>query len=132
MSEQNVKIVQDCYAAFGSGNIPAFLAALTDDVDWSTPDVPDIPLSGHYKGPSGVAEFFKKLDAAIAFEQFEPRQFVAQGDTVVVIGYEKGTVKSTGKSEESDWVHVVTVRGGKIASFKEFINTAAVAAAFQS
>ncbi len=131
MSEQNIKIVQNCYAAFGRGDIPGLLAELTDDSDWFFPGGSDVPFSGRYQGPAKVGEFFQKLDGFVTFEEFEPLQFISTGDTVVVLGRDKVTVKSTGKGVELDWVHVMTLRDGKVSAFKEFIDTARIAAAFR-
>ena len=35
-SDDNVKTVQSVYEAFGRGDIPTVLDALTDDVDWAS------------------------------------------------------------------------------------------------
>ena len=40
-------------------------------------------------------------------------------------------VKSTGREYESDFVHVFTVRDEKVARFQEFMDTAAVSAAYR-
>ena len=40
-ANDNVKTIQTVYEAFGRGDLPAILDALTDDVDWaSTPRRP--------------------------------------------------------------------------------------------
>ena len=38
-----------------------------------------------------------------------PREFIAQGDKVVVLGHGAWTTRDTGRDFESDWVHVFTV-----------------------
>jgi ketosteroid isomerase-like protein len=64
------------------------------------------------------------------FQQFEPREFVAQGDTVVAIGHYRAVTKATGKTFESDFVMVFSLRGGKVATFLEFTDSAGINAAF--
>ena len=64
------------------------------------------------------------------FEQFEPREFVAQGDTVVAIGHYRAVTKATGKRFDSDFAMVFTLRNGKVASFREFTDSAGINAAF--
>jgi ketosteroid isomerase-like protein len=96
------------------------LDALTDDVDWHLQGPSVIPFAGPRRGREGVAEFFSTVGEALEFEQFEPRKFVAQGDTVVVLGYERSIVKPTGRSFEQEWVHVYTLRDGKIATGRFF------------
>jgi ketosteroid isomerase-like protein len=117
MSEQtNVAVVQQAYEAFGRGDIPGVLELLTDDVEWTMQGPSVIPFAGTFRGREGIAEFFTLLDETLEFEQFEPRKFVGQGDTVVVVGYERGLVKPTGRTFEHEWAHVYTLRDGKIAT----------------
>jgi ketosteroid isomerase-like protein len=129
---QNTKVVQDAYAAFGRGDIPALLGYMTDDIHWrpvigtST----QVPFSGERTGKAAVAEFFKTVAATEDFQQFEPREFIAQGNTVVAVGHYRATTKKTGKAFESDFVMVFTFRDGKVATFREFTDSAAVNAAF--
>ena len=113
---QNVDVVQQGYEAFGRGDIPGVLELLTDDVEWTEQGPSVIPFAGTFRGREGIAEFFTLLDETLEFEQFEPRKFVGQGDTVVVLGYERDVVKQTGRGYEEEWAHVYTLRDGKIAT----------------
>ena len=113
---QNVDVVQQGYEAFGRGDIPAVLELLTDDVVWTEQGPSVIPFAGTFRGREGIAEFFTLLDETLEFEQFEPRKFVGQGDTVVVVGYERSLAKQTGRTFEQEWAHVYTLRDGKIAT----------------
>src|SRR5919199_1815223 len=124
-----VGVVQQAYEAFGRGDIPAVLDLLTDDVEWTLQGPSVIPFAGTFRGREGIGEFFSVLDETLEFEQFEPREFVAQGDTVVVLGYERSVAKTTGRSYEQEWAHVYTLRDGKIATGRFFEDTAAEAAA---
>ena len=123
---QNVDVVQQGYEAFGRGDIPAVLELLTDDVEWTEQGPSVIPFAGTFRGREGIAEFFTLLDETLEFEQFEPRKFVGQGDTVVVVGYERGLVKPTGRTFEQEWAHVYTLRDGKIATGLFIEDTAAL------
>jgi uncharacterized protein len=133
-SEQdNTQLVQRAYAAFGQGDIPAVLALMADDVEWSEPGSADVlPWGGPRRGRQQAAAFFQELDRALTFEAFEPREFIAQGETVVVVGYERTVVKSSGHRVENDWVMVFTIRDGKIARFREYYDTAPYLAALRS
>jgi ketosteroid isomerase-like protein len=62
---------------------------------------------------------------------FEPHEFIAQRDKVVVLGHYVWQVKANGRTFESDFAHVFTVRGGQIAAFHEYTDSAAVAKAFR-
>lgn len=125
-----LEIVQSIYAAFGKGDIPALLGTLADDIEWTFPGPKQIPFAGVKKGRAQVQEFFAQVMGSVDILEFQPLQFVAQGDTVVVLGREKVKVKATGKTFETRWAHAHTVKGGKVATMREHTDTAAIAAAF--
>jgi ketosteroid isomerase-like protein len=133
MSEaQNTKTVQDAFAAFGRGDIAALLNLLTDDVVWHGVygGSADVPQAGERHGRAAVAEFFKLVAQNTEFSRFEPREFIAAGDKVVTLGHYAGTVKTTGRAFDSDFAMVSALKNGRIATFQEFTNSAAVNAAF--
>jgi ketosteroid isomerase-like protein len=65
------------------------------------------------------------------FEQFEPREFIAQGNKVVVLVFERFRIKATGRSVDNEYVHVVTLRGGKVVQFCIYEDTAPIIAAIR-
>jgi len=129
---QNTKVVQDAYAAFGRGDIATLLGYMAEDIQWQPVigTAPHVPFSGARTGKAQVEEFFQRVAAAEDFQQFEPREFVAQGDKVVAIGHYRAVTKPTGKSFASDFAMVFTLRDGKIARFQEFTDSAGINAAF--
>jgi uncharacterized protein len=130
MSEpENTKVVQEMFAAFGRGDVPGVLSKLADDVEWRLAGPTEITYAGTRRGREQVGEFFKVLGESVEFEQFEPQEYIAQGDKVVVLGHERQRVKATGEVVEDDWAMVFTLRGGKITKFRNYEDTAAVAAA---
>jgi ketosteroid isomerase-like protein len=132
MSErENLQTLQQMYEAFGRGDIPALLNALTDDVDWHWTGPADFPYAGPHRGREQVARFFSVIDQTLEVQQFEPQEFIAQGDTVVVLGHERSRVRSTGRTFEQDWAMVYTLREGKVVRFRTYEDTAAQLAAFR-
>ena len=133
MDNANIKVVQDAYAAFGRGDVPAVIAMLTPDVTWESVGNPkDFPALGMHKGPAAVSEFFKLLGTLLTFQAFSPKDFYAAGsDMVFVLGHYDRTVIKTGEQANSDFVHVFTIRGGKIAAYREFADTATLADAWR-
>ncbi|KAB0636167.1 nuclear transport factor 2 family protein [Burkholderia latens] len=131
MSEQaNVQLVQHAYAAFGRADIDGILRTLSDSIDWFIPGPADVvPFAGRRQGPREVAAFFAALASAQTAERFEPLEFIASGDRVVVLGTQRWRVHSTGRTYEDDWVHLFTIHCGKIAAFVEYHDTEAEAAA---
>ncbi len=78
----------------------------------------------------GAAEFFSKIAECEDTLKFEPREFIVQGDKVVVVGHYEARAKATGREYATYFIHVFTVREGKITSFVEYTDTAAIAEAF--
>lgn len=133
MTEQeNVQVVQRLYAAFQQGDFAAFLNTLADEAEWFVPGPKQIlPWAGLRKGREQVAQFFAEFAQTTETQQFEPREFIAQGERVVVLGYRRDHVKATGRIFESEWVQVFSLCAGKIVSFRGYIDTAAIVAAFR-
>jgi ketosteroid isomerase-like protein len=132
VEQANVRTVQEIYAAFGRGDIPALLGALAEDVEWSVAGPQEVPHAGKRRGRAEVAAFFPVLAETEEFEQFEPREFIAQGDQVVVLGYLRSRVKATGRRYENEWAMVWTLRDGKVTRFRTYEDTAAEAAAYRA
>lgn len=133
MSERgNEQTIRHAYAAFQHGNIPMVLSKLTDDVEWSVPGKPDVPYAGTYLGPQGVAEFFRILSETEDIQVFEPQIYLSREDVVVVLGRYAARVKATGRIAQTDWVHVFTFRNRKVASWREYYDTAVYARAYRA
>lgn len=129
--QENIRTVQEIYAAFGRGDIPALLGAVADDVEWSIAGPEVVPHAGKRRGRQEVAAFFPVLAETEEFLQFEPREYIAQGDQVVVLGFLQSRVKATGKTYDNEWAMVWTVQNGKVTRFRTYEDTAAEAAAYQ-
>jgi uncharacterized protein len=127
---QNVKFVQNIYGLFKKGDIAGLLDHFAEDVEWETPGAPRVPYAGHFRSRAAVAKFFEDLGKTAEFAAFEPRDFLAKGDRVVVLGHYAGTGRSTGRRFETDWVMVFTIGGGKVTKFKEYFDTANLGEAF--
>ena len=129
-AEENTRLAQSAYEAFGRGDVPALAELMADDIEWVDPGDPDEnPLAGTYRGKEEVLGWFGKLSEQVDFSAFEPRDFIAQGDKVVSLVHAEATVRSTGRSMVQDEAHVWTFRDGKVARFQIYLDTAAVAAA---
>jgi ketosteroid isomerase-like protein len=129
--ETNTQIVQSGYEKFGSGDIEGLLGLFSDDIEWTIPDIENAPFAGTRSGKKAVGEFFSQLNEAEEITRFEPLEFIAERDKVVVLGYSASTVRATGRSYETDWVHVFHLRDGKVVEFQEFFDNAAATKAFQ-
>jgi len=126
---ESLQLVKDGYAAFGRGDLPGLLSLLTDDVVWEIPG-DGLPMAGSYRGQAGAASFFEKLRQEADVLDFQPREFLADGDRVLVVGWERVKIKATGRSTDVDWVMSFAIRDGKIAAFRQYTDTKAIADAY--
>jgi ketosteroid isomerase-like protein len=132
MSNANIAFVQDLYAAFGKGDVPTIISGLSPDVAWhSGGRASDYPGFGPRKGHKQVQEFFQVVAENNDFQHFSPREFYATDDKVFVLGDYAMTLKKSGKTFSSDWIHVFTIRDGKVVGFREFLDTALAAEAYR-
>ena len=129
-TDKNVQTVKDFFAAIGRSDRKALLALAAEDIEWIIPGE-DWPLAGTRRGHAGLADLLKTASKSMETST-EPREFVAQGDRVLVIGFAKGKVKATNKTFEDNWIFAITVRDGKLTSIREYIDTQALARASQT
>ena len=130
MQTHPIEVTKAVFKHFGNGDIPAILSLLADDVviEFYGPNV--IPYAGHYEGNDHAANFFETVLASVDIHQFEPMEFLSDGNKVTVTGHLNLTAKSTGKTIDSDFVHVITVEEGKWVRFRDFMDTSQAVNAF--
>jgi ketosteroid isomerase-like protein len=121
----NAETVQQIYAAFGQGDIPAILGHLADDVDWEYGQAgSDVPWLQPRRGRDAVGGFFESL-GALDFQKFDVTRVIDGGDVVVALITIDLTVKATGKRiAEEDEIHVWRFdANGKVARFRHGADT---------
>lgn len=130
-TQENKQLVMRGYELFRNGDIAGLLGLFADDIEWVGVRTESLPFSGPCQGKQAVAEFFTRMDEAQEAQQLEPRDIIAEGDKVVATGQSTWLVKSTGQSYDNPWVHIFTIRDGKVARFEQFNDTAAAQEAFR-
>jgi uncharacterized protein len=128
MSSENKQFIRRMYDAYSKGDIDAVLANMTDDFTWYAPGA--APFAGQRRGREEMRAFFAESLRWVQMDQFDVDDVLADGDKVVVLGRQRGTVRETGRHFETRWAHVYTLRGGKAATGEVFTDTHAVASAF--
>jgi hypothetical protein len=120
-----VAIVKQSYEAYARGDIDAIVDCVADHVDWECVAPLHVLYAGRRRTPAEVGKFFADIAHSDQIHSFVPWEFIEAGEHVVVLGKERASVKGSGKAFESEWVHVFTVREGKICRWRGFFNTAA-------
>ena len=130
MSAENVAVVRGIYEAFGSGDVPAAVAAMSPEIEWN--EAENFPYSDRnpYRGPDAIlggvfARIFEEWDGFGVV----PEQFHDAGDTVIMTGRYTGTCKATGHAMNPQVAHIWTLAGGKAVRFQQLVDTLAVARA---
>ena len=121
-----LETVQRAYAAFGSGDIAALTSMCAPDVRWQFTADRGAPYTGTVVGPAQLQEWFGAVAAHDEIHSFEPLQWFAGPDHVTVIGHERTTLRATGRTFESPWIHVFSVRDGVITAFWGLMDTQAI------
>ena len=127
--QENIQVVKDFFAAMGGGDRQGLLALCAEDFEWIIPGE-GWPLAGTHRGHAGLADVLQKACAELE-TAMEPPEFVAQGDRVLVVGFATGKVKATNRTFEDHFVFAITVRNGKLANIREYVDTQALARASQ-
>lgn len=117
-------VVKRVYDAFAKGDVPAVLGSFDPKIEWKEADGFLYADRNPYIGPQAVAEgVFQRLVSAV--EQFTvvPGNIIEAGDTIVVEGRYKGTMKATGTPIDAQFAHVWQLRDGKIIRFQQYTDT---------
>ena len=87
-ADENTRLAQSGYEAFGRGDMAALAELMADDIEWVSPGDPAVdPNAGTFKGKDAVLGWFGGLASSLDFTTFEPREFIAQNDKVVSLVY---------------------------------------------
>jgi ketosteroid isomerase-like protein len=132
MSQSNTQVqtIQAIYAAFGKGDVPAILACLTSDAEFSfAGGSPRVPWHGPWRGHASIQQFFTSIGEGVEFQTFEPVGFAAGPDTVAVRLHLTYRVRHSSRVVDEHQVHWWTFKDGKVSTLTHFEDTAQVIAA---
>ena len=120
--------VASIYRAFNAGDIGTALESFDPAIEWRTPQ--SLPWStGTYHGPAGVARYFEGFGGALHDATVDPESVEGVGDLVVARGFERATVRSTGRRFEARFVHVWRISGSRIVAMEGMADTATIVTA---
>ena len=120
VSQENLALVRDAYAAFDRGDYPAMLAILSPDA--ITHRAPPQPDAGTWHGPEGILQAL--ADWTTDFENFEMSadRFVDAGESRVIVRVrQRATGKASGAPIEADFWLVHTLRDRRVTRTDIFV-----------
>lgn len=120
--QDNKSLVEQFLDAFSRSDVDGVLGLMTDDATWWT--------AGRIKGMSGTASkeiFAKGLPALLSACKdgrlvITPVAMTAEGDRVAVEA-ESSATTTTGRDYRNQYHFLFTMRGGKVAAVKEYMDT---------
>ena len=124
---KSLELVRSMYAAFATGDLPAFLALLDPRIRWN--EAEGFPYSDRnpYVGPEAVVEgVFARLASDWDGFRVEVGEIVGGPDVVTMLGRYRARTKATGKELDVQCSHTWWVRDGKAVRFQQMVDTAGV------
>ena len=124
----NLDTVRKIYRDFAAGNAAAILDVFADDVEFRLAEHhPYRGSAGAWHGKQEIAkEFFAVAGPEWRSWTIGVEQTVEAPDTVIVEGRYTGLYKPTGRRMDIQVCHVWRFRGERVASFHQYVDTAAL------
>jgi ketosteroid isomerase-like protein len=119
MKDSAKAVIEKMFSAFSSGDIEKFVDTVSDETVWIYHGTHIIP-KGVFKKKEGVRSFFNNILDKTEIINFEPQQFIVEGNMVVVLGREHQKVKRSGRELKQKWVQIYTVENDLITRMEEF------------
>lgn len=125
-------VVQTIYDGFAAGDMAKVTGVMADEIVWNEAQGNPYADLNPYMGPEKVLSgLFSRIGGEWEYFHATPKEFIVDGDRVVVIGQYKAQHKTTGMEMDAPFAHVWTVQNGKLTTFDQFTDTAAHVAAMQ-
>jgi len=119
MKNSAKKVVENMFAAFSSGDADKFVSTVSYDTVWIYHGTQIIP-KGQFEKKKGVRAFYSNIMERTEIINFEPLQYIFEGNMVVVIGREHQKIKRSGRELKQKWVQIYTVENNLITKMEEF------------
>ena len=123
----NLSIIQQAYANFAAGNVPAVLAIFSPQINWNEaagfPFIKKTPIIGP---EAVVSDVLSKIPEYYDGFNIDAVELFGAGDKVVMAGYYQGTWKPTGKKFRANATHVWTLKDGHVTHFFQAVDTATI------
>jgi ketosteroid isomerase-like protein len=108
MSQENVETIQRMYGR-AQHDPAALMAILDDEVEFDV----TYPEGQTFRGPEGVAEYFRRWVGAFEDWGYEVGEVIDAGDSVVACIRQWGRGRSSGVAVDHRFWQVWTMRNGK-------------------
>jgi uncharacterized protein len=135
MSDSNIAIVQQIYAAFGKGDVAAILEHISDDLRHFgvVTEQNQLPWQIQITKKKDVPLFFQALAETSDFTRFEFRDFAVGGDQVYcTVSFDLTFRRNGRKVTQDNAIHRFTFRNGKVIEWRGTEDSAKMNAAYNA
>jgi len=124
MTTENVKVIRGLYDSFETGDVPAVLAQMDQQIEWKEAENFLYADGNPYIGPQAVLEgVFMRLGSDWEGFTVTPEEWLDAGNHVVVLGTYRGKHKETGREVKAQFAHVWGIREGRVVRFQQYTDT---------
>ena len=121
-AENNIAIVQGCYAAFARGDIAHVLAQIAEDcAEFSVISATKTAVPWHLngRGKADAARFFEVMGKSVEYTSFEPRDYAASGDHVYATVSMQMRIRATGETVDlPEVIHHFVLKNGLVVRWR--------------
>jgi hypothetical protein len=123
--EENRAIVNGMYQSFSTGDVPAVLAAMNDNIVWNEAESNSLADGNPYKGPDAVLKgvFTRLGERWENFRLVDIKLHEMANDKVLATLRYHGKNLKTGTSINAQAAHLWTLREGKVIGFQQYVDT---------
>lgn len=135
MSDANIAVVKDIYAAFSRGDVGAIMQHIADDLHafGVVSERQLIPWHIQIAKKEDVPKFFQAIAESSEFTRFEPRDFASGGDVVYcTISFDVTFRHNRKKLTADNVMHRFKFKGEKVIEWRGSEDTAMTAAAYDA
>ncbi len=115
----NLDIVVGLFQDLGRGDLDAFIASLTDDVELEIRAPAEFPMIRQAKGQQAFREAITYNFTQLIDQRPEVLNVVAQGNCVVLAGRDHGRLRATHTPYAAHFVYEFFLRDGKVCKVRE-------------
>jgi ketosteroid isomerase-like protein len=122
--EENRKVATEFFRRYDSGDIPAVLDLLAEDCTyWLAGKQGSNATAGRAHSKAEMADIFRRMGEALTGPlRMTVKGTVAEGDRVAVEATSRGELRN-GRVYEQEYHVLMTIRDGKIAAAREYMDT---------
>ncbi|MBA2501007.1 MAG: nuclear transport factor 2 family protein [Chitinophagaceae bacterium] len=121
---ENLYTIKEMYHAVASGDFPAFLNGMDENIEWNQAENFPYADGNPYIGPGAVAGgVFDRIAADWDYWTLSDLEYHESNDKVFVTGRYNAKNKRTEKIIKAQFTHIWTLKNSKATLFQQYADT---------